>query len=180
MSIIGTPNTRLFRESRYAGADTHALRDSDKLILNEIDGKRTVRQIISDAGLDFETGLHSIAWLMQTGIVYSGEVVEKTLQEQSDKLAFFAEIFTDEKHGQDFWEDAIKSIIKDKPELVKLGPGLSWEGLSASLSEPLPSPSQIKEYFLFLFVALYDKAEEILGADAVLAKRILLDSHPRR
>ncbi|GAI05292.1 unnamed protein product, partial [marine sediment metagenome] len=36
-----------------------------------------------------------------------------------------------------------------------------------------------REYFLQLFISLYDKAEEIFGSEAVLAKRILLDVRPQ-
>jgi|GEM_PF-1905447 len=176
LNIIGTPNTKLYREEKYPEANTTALREPDKKILDEIDGKHSVRQIISGAGLDFETGLHSIAWLMQTGYVYSSEVIERILQEHSDKLAFFAEIFSDPEHDQEFWEKVIADIVSGDEELGECAPGLSWEGLSPAVKEPPPSPVQLREYFVNVMVALYDKAEEILGADAVLAKRILLDS----
>ncbi|MBD3284893.1 hypothetical protein GF359_00860 [candidate division WOR-3 bacterium] len=176
MNIIGTPNTKLYREEKYPEAGTHALREPDKKILNHIDGKSSVRQIISEAGVDFETGLHSIAWLMQTGFVYSSEVIERILQEHSDKLAFFAEIFADAEHDEEFWEKVISDIVSDNPELEDKAPGLSWEGLSPTVKPPPPSPAQLKDYFINVMVALYDKAEEILGPDAVLAKRILLDS----
>ncbi|MBN2380524.1 hypothetical protein JXM67_12055 [candidate division WOR-3 bacterium] len=178
LNIIGTPSTKLFREHEGWPGDSHALRDADKQILNQVDGRRNVRQIIDAAGVDYETGLHSIAWLMKTGFVYSGEVVEGLLHEQSDRLAFFTEIFSDAEHDEEYWEGVIASIIKDKPEFRDLAPGLTWEGLSPNLAEPLPSPSQLKDYFVHVMVALYDKAEEILGADAVLAKRILLDARP--
>lgn len=178
LTIVGSAQTRLFKETE-SQIDNQALREQDRLILKSVDGKRSVREVISQAGLDFEEGLHSVAWLVRTGFVYSDQEVARLIQEQSDRLAMFAELFSDREHGLEFWQTRISEIINRDSSLAGLAPGISWDDLNPEVIEPIPSPAQVRDYFLHLFVAMYDEAEEIYGTQAVLAKRILLDVKPR-
>lgn len=178
LTIVGSAQTRLFKETE-SQIDNQALREQDRLILKSVDGKRSVREVISQAGLDFEEGLHSVAWLVRTGFVYSDQEVARLIQEQSDRLAMFAELFSDREHGLEFWQTRVSEIINRDSSLAGLAPGISWDDLNPEVIEPIPSPAQVRDYFLHLFVAMYDEAEEIYGTQAVLAKRILLDVKPR-
>lgn len=182
LAIIGSFETKLFRESEYTEADSKALREQDLKVLEEVDGDRTAREIITAAGVDLETGLHSLAWLVRTGFLYSSDAVERLLDDQADRLALFAELFSNTQHGPEFWQDEVERLVGTNPELVKLAPALSWEweGLNPKLSGSVPSLMQVRDYFLNLFIALYDRAEELFGTESVLAKRILLDVRPQR
>jgi hypothetical protein len=175
LAVIGSLEARLFRSEGGKGADTKALREQDMVILEQVDGKRSVREVILASDLDYEVGLHSIAWLVRTGFLYSGETLQKYLEKQADRLALFIDLFSDSGHTVDFWEKEIASIIKNTPDFKDGLAGLAWEGITPRVSEPYPAPSDVDEYFLQVFIALYDKAEDIFGAQAVLAKRILLD-----
>lgn len=180
LSFIGSLEARLFKTSEQNAPDPKALRRQDRSILDKVDGKRSVREVIGACGLDYEVGFHSIAWLVSTGFLYSSETLQRYLQNQADRLALFVDLFSDAGHDAEFWENRIDSIIRESPELKDALAGLSWEGITPMISEPFPAPNQIQEYFLQLFTRLYDTAEEIFGSQAVLAKRILLDvkAHP--
>jgi len=154
------------------------LRRQDKLVLKMVDGTRTVREVIQAAGVKFEQGLHSLAWLAKTGFVYSSQTVYEELDRQADRLALFVDLFSDSKHGLEFWESQVQELAANNPELGRIAPGVRWDGLVPKITEPLPSPQEVKDYFLNLFVALYDRAEQIFGPEKVLAKRILLDVRP--
>lgn len=175
LAIVGSLETRLYKASEKAEVDPKALRTEDRLIMDAVNDRRTAREVVARSGLDFETGLHSVAWLILTGFLYSATTVERLVEEQADRLALFAELFNDAAHRAEFWQTQIERLMTDDPELAELAPGLLWKGLTPQLKDRVPSPAQVREYFLRLFVALYDKAEEIFGAQSVLAKRILLD-----
>ncbi|TET22646.1 MAG: hypothetical protein E3J71_05140 [Candidatus Stahlbacteria bacterium] len=179
LAVIGSLEAKLFRSSQESKLTPKALRKQDRLILEAVDGKRSAREAILASGLDYEIGLHSIAWLVQTGFLYSSETLKRYLEHQADRLALFVDLFSDVEHDADFWENEIDSILKETGELNDALPGLSWEGITPHISEPFPAPEAIREYFLQLFISLYDKAEEIFGSEAVLAKRILLDVRPQ-
>jgi len=179
LTVIGSPEAKLFRSSQETKLTLKALREQDRLILEAVDGKRSAREAILASGLDYEVGLHSIAWLVQTGFLYSGESLQRYVEHQTDRLALFVDLFSDAGHDAEFWDNRIDSIIKESPELKDTMPGLGWEGITPHISEPFPAPEEIREYFLQLFISLYDKAEEIFGPEAVLAKRVLLDVRPQ-
>lgn len=179
LTVIGSAESKLFKSSEAHAPDDKALREQDRSILDAVDGKRSAREVIQASGLDYELGLHSIAWLVQTGFLYSTESLQRYVEQQADRLALFVDLFSDAEHDAEFWESRINSIIKGSPELKDTMPGLGWEGITPRVSEPFPAPGEIREYFLSLFVPLYDTAEEIFGSQAVLAKRILLDVKAR-
>ncbi len=179
LSIIGSLETRLFRESEHTEIDRKALREQDIKVLEEVDGNRTAREIIQAAGIDFEAGLHSLAWLVGTGFIYSSDAVKKLLEEQSDRLALFAELFGDTDHNEEFWQDEVERVVTSNPDFETMTEVISWDGLTPKLTAAIPSPAKAREYFLSLFVALYDRAEEVFGTESVLAKRILLDVRPQ-
>ncbi len=178
LAIIGSTNALLLRERSAREADSKALREQDRQVLEAVDGKRNAREVVAKAGLELETGLNSIAWLIRTGFIYSGETVRLEAERQADRLGLFIELFADPSHGVEFWQKVIGDTVKANPALGKAVPGIKWDGLSPKISEPSPSPGEIREYFLELFVSLYDKAEGIFGSEAVIAKRILLDVRP--
>lgn len=178
LTVIGSLEAKLLRSSQESKLTLKALRKQDILILEAVDGKRSARGVILASGLDYEIGLHSIAWLVQTGFLYSSETLQRYLEHQADRLALFVDLFSDAGHDTEFWETRIDSILKELPELKDTLPGLVWDGITPRITEPAPEPAEIREYFLQLFISLYDKAEEIFGSEAVLAKRILLDVRP--
>jgi len=179
LAVIGSLEAKLFRSSQESKLTPKALRKQDRLVLEAIDGERSAREAILASGLDYEVGLHSIAWLVQTGFLYSGESLQRYVEHQADRLALFVDLFSDVEHDAEFWENEIDSILQEADELKDALPGLSWEGIIPHISEPFPAPEEIREYFLQLFISLYDKAEEIFGSEAVLAKRVLLDVRPQ-
>ncbi|MCK4334444.1 hypothetical protein KAX06_06650 [candidate division WOR-3 bacterium] len=179
LAVIGSLEAKLFRSSQETELTPKALREQDRLILEAVDGERSAREAILASGLDYEVGLHSIAWLVQTGFLYSGESLQRYVEHQADRLALFVDLFSDVEHDAEFWENEIDSILQEADELKDALPGLSWEGIIPHISEPFPAPEEIREYFLQLFISLYDKAEEIFGSEAVLAKRVLLDVRPQ-
>lgn len=178
LAIIGSTNALLLREPSAEEADSKALREQDRKVLDAVDGKRNAREVVSTAGLELETGLNSLAWLIRTGFIYSVETVRLEVERQADRLELFVELFSDSGHGVEFWQKVIADTVKENPALNKTMPSIQWDGLSPRISEPSPSPSKIREYFLELFVSLYDNAEEIFGSESVIAKRILLDVKP--
>ena len=179
LAVIGSLEAKLFRSSQETELTPKALREQDRLILEAVDGERSAREAILASGLDYEVGLHSIAWLVQTGFLYSGESLQRYVEHQADRLALFVDLFSDVEHDAEFWENEIDSILQEADELKDALPGLSWEGIIPHISEPFPAPEEIREYFLQLFISLYDKAEEIFGSEAVLAKLVLLDGRPQ-
>ncbi len=179
LAIIGSLEGRLFRGVGESEDGNKALREQDRQILLEVDGGKTVREVISSAGLELEEGLHSIAWLINTAFVYSETTIAKMISRQADRISMFAELFSDKDHGFAFWQDVIDKAIKTNVELKSKLPGIKWDELLPQLTDPLPSPNEIEEFFLHLFIELYDKAEELYGSQAVMAKRILLDIRSR-
>lgn len=179
LAIAGSAESVLYKTGQELEAEPKALRKQDRLIIRAVDGKRTLREVVSAAGLEFEPGLHSVAWLILTGFLYSSDTVRRLLQKQAERLALFAELFSDREHQTGFWEDQVAESTKPDSDLSNLAPGISWEGLWPSVSKTLPSPAILKEYFLRLFVMLYDQAEKIFGTRSLLAKRILLDVKPK-
>jgi hypothetical protein len=173
LGIIGSINARLIKDSGVKESDSKALREQDRSILDAVDNQRNARDVISKSGLEFETGLHSVAWLIRTGFIYSSETARLQLERQTDKLSMFVELFSDSSHGQGFWLGFIDKHVTGKPI-----PGIVWDGLLPSISDSPPSPSEIKDYFVELFITLYDEADKIFGAESVIAKRILLDVRP--
>jgi len=173
LTMIGSTKTRILKEKESLSAK--ALRKQDMKILEAVDDKKDVSEVIMASGLDQETALHSIAWLLNTGFIYSDQTLFRILQKETDRLVLFTEVFRDPSHDIGFWQKVLASIADSNSTLKKLAPGLEWDGLNPKLADPLPTPSQLKDYFLELYVALYDKAEEFLGTEAVIAKRILLD-----
>lgn len=177
LAIIGSTQSQLYR-SKAVEPSSKALRDPDKKLLEAVEDGLTVRDIIKSAGVEFEEGLHCLAWLVRTGFCYSGQTVYKEVESQTDKLALFVDLFSDDTHGIEFWEKEVDQIVRSNSDLKKAATRIAWEGLVPKLSEPLLSPRQVAEYFLNLFVALYDRAEKLYGTKMVLAKRILLDVRP--
>ncbi|NLI99088.1 hypothetical protein GX441_10575 [bacterium] len=173
LGIIGSINAKLIKDSGLRESDSRSLREQDRLILETVNGQRNARDVISRSGLEFETGLHSVAWLIRTGFIYSTETARLELERQTDRLSMFVELFSDSSHGQDFWQGYIDKHVTGKPI-----PGIVWDGLIPSIAESPPPPSEIKDYFIELFISLYDEAEKIFGAESVIAKRILLDVRP--
>ncbi len=178
LAIIGSTNSLLLRERSAKEADSKALREQDRKVLDAVDGKRNAREVVSAAGLEFENGLNSLAWLIRTGFIYSAETVRLEVDRQADRLGLFVELFSDSGHGAEFWQKVIVDVVKGNLMLQKIVPSIQWDGLSPRISDPPPSPGEIREYFLELFVSLYDRAEEVFGSESVIAKRILLDVKP--
>lgn len=178
LAIIGSTNALLLRERSAKEADSKALREQDRKVLDAVDGRRNAREVISAAGLEFENGLNSLAWLIRTGFIYSAETVRFEVERQADRLGLFVELFSDSGHGVEFWQKVIADAVKGNPVLQNTVPSIQWDGLSPRISDLSPSPGEIREYFLELFVSLYDRAEEVFGSESVIAKRILLDVKP--
>jgi gas vesicle protein len=178
LAIIGSTSAVLLREKSARDADSKALREQDRQVLESVNDKRNAREVVASAGLEFETGLNSIAWLIRTGFIYSAETVKLETERQADRLELFVELFSDHAHGREFWQEAVAGAVRDNSSLEKAVPGIRWDGLSPEMPDPSPSPARVREYFLELFVSLYDRAEEVFGSEAVIAKRILLDVKP--
>jgi len=137
-------------------------------ILILVDGKRNLRQIVNESGIEKSEAMRSIVWLFNEGLIYDPKEKERIIKEGTQKLKVFLKEF-----GEGPWIE----IIKKKLDEGGLSSYLSIAGTDVLVTNKemdIP-PDRLKEWFNSTLQELKNKAEELLGKIIVKKKWKAID-----